>query len=399
MTAPLGALAHLSGRSTLRWLGLMSGTSCDGIDAALVEVEERAGALPRARVVGGAVEPFRREVEEALLAALESGAPVEDAALWDSRLGRHFADAALGLERRFGPADAIALSGHTFAHLPNAEPRATLQLGSPAIVAARTGRMVVAGFRAADVALGGEGAPLVPAADRILFGEAERDVAVLNLGGISNLTWLPRGFGEPRASDSGPGNLVLNAVVRAARGAPFDRDGCIAARGRPHRALAERWLEERFFGGELRSTGREEFGERWVAAHAAELGELTLEDRLATLVLWIARAVALVLARVAGGASRAGARTRLLVGGGGAHHRELIGAIGAEIGLEPEILTREGHGVEADLREAAAFALLGNEWLRGRPGSFPGTTGAREAGPLGSLWLPGGCFGPSEDLE
>lgn len=393
MATPAAALAALTERPALRWLGLMSGTSCDGVDAALVEVVERTGArpseLPRARVLGGNVVPFDHAFRAALLDALTTPASLADAAPWDTRLAERFAGAALEVAERYGGADAIALSGHTFVHLGRAATRATLQLGNPALVAERCRLPVVAGFRAADLAAGGEGAPLVPAGDRILFGDPERDVAVLNLGGIANITWLPRGGGEPRALDCGPCNLVLNEAIRVGSGGAifYDPNGEVAARGRAHPKLTDRWLEHEFFRGDARSTGREEFGEAWIAEHAGDLEPLGLEDRLATLVLWIARAIGLAIERLA---PRVPTETapRLLAGGGGAHHRSLVAAVARVSGLAPEVLSAERHGVSADLREAAAFALLGNEWIRGRAGSFPGTTGVRTAGAIGSLWLP-----------
>lgn len=387
MSRAPGLLARLEVLNTTTWLGLMSGTSGDGIDAALVILEERAEATPRVVSVDGLTVPFPEPLSVQLIADLVTPPDIETAAIWDARLGERFADAARGAAERLGDADAIALSGHTFVHLPEHHPRTTLQLGSPALVAERTGLPVVSGFRAHDVARGGEGAPLVPAGDRILFGTADRGVAVVNLGGIGNITWLPRGSGEPRALDTGPANLILNRMVLEGTGGerPMDVDGALGARGTVRRELMEPWMDHPFLGDpEARSTGREQFGERWVEEHREQLRGFCLEDRLATAVAWIAATVALGLRRLAGEEPVG----RILVGGGGAHNRALLRALQTTLPGPVECLSAERHGVDGDLREAAAFAVLGHEWLRGRPGSFPGTTGCLRAGPLGSVTLP-----------
>lgn len=388
---PLASLVSLRARRRRTWLGLMSGTSCDGIDAALVTIEE-TDTLPRVLDVTGRVFPFADGFGEELRTDLAGSLSVERAARWDARLAEQFAEAAHAALREVS-ADAIAMSGHTFAHLPNATPPTTLQLGNPAVVARRTGLPTVAGFRASDIARGGEGAPLVPAGDRILFGEAERNVVVLNVGGISNATWLPRGFEAPAAADCGPGNLVLDRAYRLLASTPgrgYDVDGRLASTGRPHAACVERWLDHPFLttsdaGEWRRSTGREEFGEPWVDDRIESLRELGPADALATLVDWIARCIQRSLIRLGACLGTAGASPdRLLVGGGGAHHLALVRAIAEHTGAKVEPLDSTQHTVGADLREAAAFALLGNEWLMGRPGSFPNTTGCADPGPLGA---------------
>lgn len=379
---------QLCERRSVRWCGLMSGTSADGIDAAVVEFSE--GEL-RPRVLGGVTIPFSAAVTERLIDDLRQPPSVETAAAWDRELAHAFAEAALRAREEVGDFDAVALSGHTFAHLPQLP--STLQLGNPALVAQRLDRPVVAGFRATDVARGGEGAPLVPAADRKFFGEPNETVVVLNVGGISNLTWLPAGYAmEPRARDCGPGNLVLNAVIQRGTDGrePYDRDGRRAAAGGIDAARVSGWLDHPFYASERRSTGREDFGESWVEAHAAQPEDRTsMNDTLASLCDWIAQSVARswqILARSA--APDEASPQRCLIGGGGAHHDFLRDRIQRHLGVEVTPLTEARFGVSADLREAAAFAALGQEYLHGRPASFPGTTGCDTSGPLGALWLP-----------
>ncbi len=373
------------------WLGLMSGTSCDGIDAVRLTLEEAESGPRRIECRGGTI-PFEPDFARALREVLVEGGSAAECARWDARLGERFAAAARHAIEERGPVDGIALSGHTFAHLSAESPRSTLQLGSPAIVAERTGRPVLGGFRAMDVARGGEGAPLVPAGDRVLFGALGARVAVINIGGISNVTWLVRGE-EPQAIDCGPGNLVLDAVHRAARpdGEGFDRGGCLALRGRVDADWLARVGEPalRAAGGgdgARRTFGREEFGEAFARSAAGDLDRLPLEDRLATLAAWITGAIAAALERLAG----ADPLDRVLIGGGGAANEALRAGLQESLGVEIEPLQQEVHGVSADLREAAAFATLCHEWVCGRPGSFPGTSGAAAVPGLGSWTLPCG---------
>ena len=378
----LDGIAALRARDSVTWLGLMSGTSLDGIDGAMVEVHERDGAA-HPRLVDGETFPFPRELARDLATALPTPATTwAEVSEWHARLGDAFAAVA----RRYADrVDAIALSGHTFWHAPDVARRSTLQLGDPARVAAATRRPVVAEFRASDVAAGGEGAPLVPVGDQAFFGAGPLPAVVINLGGISNFTWIDPPH-PPVAADGGAANLVLNRVIATATDGrePFDRDGAIAATGRVHHDLLRAWLDDPFLVDRgWRSTGRERYGEAWADAKAETLSRLPLADRLATLVEWIAvtleRRVRLFV-----GERRP---ERAWVGGGGAYHGPLVAALERAFGVAVEPLDRVRHGVSADLREAAAFAVLGHEWLQRRPGSYPTTTGTPVATPLGSLWL------------
>jgi anhydro-N-acetylmuramic acid kinase len=384
----LAALAALAARGSAAWLGLMSGNSADGIDAARVELEETSGGA-RVRSVRGETFPFPPEFSAEFRRVLESPGDFATAARFDRILGERFAAAAERAIERFGPVDAIAVSGHTFSHRPADEPPSTLQLGSACFVAERTGLPVLAGFRAADLARGGEGAPLVPAGDRVLFGGLAETVAVVNIGGISNATWLEHDA-PPRAADAGPGNLLLDGAYRRGRpgGGDHDDGGEIAASGRADPECLARWSAAQAARSDAagrRSFGREEFGAAWLERERDGLARLSLPDRLRTLCAWIADEIARTTRRLGGGRTP----ERLLVGGGGARNRTLLAEIARAAGQRPEPLEAAAHGVDLHLREAAAFAILGHEWLYGRPGSFPGTTGTGRAAPLGTLYLPG----------
>ncbi|MDX1648588.1 MAG: anhydro-N-acetylmuramic acid kinase [Myxococcota bacterium] len=379
----------------MRVIGLMSGTSADAVDAALVEWPD-----------GEAVRPFRllQWREEPLPAALQqrihdlaggrlaAGDVLAELASLDVELGERFAAAAAALAEEAGVAlaqvDAVASHGQTVAHHP--ERRATLQIGDPSVIAERTGCTTVADFRPRDLAAGGEGAPLAPFFHHAaLSGEGE-DRVVLNLGGIANVTWLP-GDGDAdavRAFDVGPANALLDGVVSlwTAGRARLDRDGARAAAGR----VRDGWLDALLDDDYLRrpppkSTGRERYGlaeaEAWVARARRE--EAGLEDLLATLVAFAAEAVARALRDFL---PRPPAR--VLLGGGGARNPVLVEALRARLGgaaVEPTDAT----GVPADAVEAMAFSLMGRNALLGLPNHLPRCTGAAGPRVLGEL-VPGG---------
>ncbi len=384
------ALLTLRERGSSVWLGLMSGTSGDGIDAARVELEETSSG-PKVVSIAGETIPFDPDLSVALRRVLESAGDFTAAARWDRLLGERFADAAARAIAHHGPVDAIALSGHTFSHRPSEASPATLQLGSPHCVSERTGRPVLFGFRAADLARGGEGAPLVPAGDRVLFGHLGNPIAVVNIGGISNVTWIARGE-DPAAADAGPGNLLLDGVYRGcdAEGGQFDRDGALAETGTVDRATLARYIDsiprDRF----RRSYGREEFGAGWLSREHDQMTDQRTPDLLATLCAWISHEIARTIDELGVGRLP----ERVLVGGGGAHHRRLLTELSLAVRAPVERLREQEHGVDADLREAASFAILGHEWLYDRAGSFPGTTGVERAAPLGA-WV----FAPPSTFE
>jgi anhydro-N-acetylmuramic acid kinase len=363
-------------------VGLMSGTSLDGVDAALVEIDGPESLRLRAFHT----RPYSEEQSSAVRAAIQAGAP-RDLALLHVGLGHRLADAVGELLERSGTAAAqlgfIASHGQTVWHEPG---RATLQLGDPAILAERFGVRVVSDFRSRDVAAGGQGAPLVPLADAMLFGHAERGRALLNVGGMANVTWVPRrgSLEGVVAFDTGPGVAVMDAVTRLVDpGAGYDRGGERAARGNAHAALLAELLAHPFFSEEPpRSTGRETFGDPYAAELVRRLreAEAGADDCVATALELTTCSVALGLERWL----PEGGERDVLISGGGARNPALMQRLGAL--LEGwDVKPFEAEFFDGDAKEAAVFAYLGWRTLEGLAGNVPAATGAEGPRVLGSV--------------
>ncbi len=366
----------------------MSGTSLDGVDAALIEIEEEDDAL-RWTVLGARTTPYDEARRERIRQGILDGSASRLCRL-HADVGEWLADAALRLLSELGvdPGEVAAVGSHgqTVWHEPPAEGRrgATLQLGCGATVAERTGIAVVSDFRSRDVAAGGHGAPLVPYADSVLFTVPGRARALQNVGGMANVTWLGPD-GEVEAFDTGPGNALIDyAAQQATAGAErYDRDGRLAAAGREDPALLARLLDHPFFREEPpRSTGREVFGERLVDQITAGLepgaeGEWT--SAIATLTRLTARSI--------GNAYRTWILPRgldeVFLLGGGARNPTLVQMIREELEGTP-VEAGEALGIDPDAREAVAFAVLAWAHLTGRSGNVPGATGAGGPRVLGS---------------
>jgi len=378
--------------SIVKVVGLMSGTSMDGIDAALLELRGTPADAEWA-LLAFRSEPYPDERRGRIKECVERGTP-ELLCRLHAELGEWLAQATLALldEAGLAPSQVAAVGshGHTIWHLPPAAGRrgSTLQVGDAATLAERTGIDVVSDFRTRDVAAGGQGAPLVPFADRIMFAVGDRQRALQNLGGIGNVTWLPlRGSPEPLlAFDTGPGNVLLDLAAERATGGRLrcDRDGLLAAGGRVDDALLGRLLDDPFFDLEPpRSTGRESFGHAFIEPLVAEFerrGEKGWADLLATLTAFTAESVGRAYRRWV---IPRGVDEVVLTGGGG-KNPELVRRIRAE--LDPIPLAPEGAlGLSSDAREAAAFAVLAWTHLLGAAGNVPEATGAEGPRVLGSL--------------
>lgn len=360
-------------------VGLMSGTSLDGIDAALVRLEPRAVGydleLLRARTT-----PFPRRLAALLREALPPGEPSpRTVALLDALLGRAFGRAAANVAAG-RPIDFVASHGLTLYH--DGASHRTMQIGDPYAIRARAGATVVFDFRRADCAAGGQGAPLVPFADALLFGESEWTTVALNLGGIANVTIVPaRDSREAvRAWDTGPGMMLIDAFVRARHVGRWDEGGALAARGTVHDSVLRELLANEYF--ELappKSTGRERFGEAFFARHAAALAPLDTPDGCATLCALTVESIARELER------HGPARGRVIASGGGTHNATLLRMLSERLGSNFEVIVSAELGVDPDAKEAVAFAVLGYEALRGRAVGLPSVTGAREAAVLGAI--------------
>jgi anhydro-N-acetylmuramic acid kinase len=380
----------------VRIVGLMSGTSLDGVDAALVEVEGTGEADVTARVVRSLTVEYPPARREAIHAAIVAGSAEALCGL-HADLGEWLAEAAIRVCEAAGVAldsvDAIGSHGQTVWHRPpSAQTRgATLQLGDAATIAERTGVAVVSDFRTRDVAAGGQGAPLVPWVDRVLFAAEGRARALQNIGGIGNVTRVPpRGSAEPVfAFDTGPGNALIDAVVELATDgrAAFDRDGRLAARGEVDEALLAELLRHPYFAAQPpKSTGREEFGRPFVARLVEAVrpeGDRDWLDLAATLTELTARSIAEAYRRwlLPRGVDEA------VITGGGARNPTLVARIRALLDPLP-VLDGAALGIDADAKEAVAFALLAWAHLRGIPANEPGATGAAGPRVLGS-YTPG----------
>jgi anhydro-N-acetylmuramic acid kinase len=376
--APHGPPDH-GGPSHLRpwFLGLISGTSVDGIDAALVRF------APRLEIAAARTFPLSDALAAEVLRVSQSDAhlSLDDLGRLDTRLGEAFAAAADALVRDAGIAKAdiaaIGSHGQTLRHAPSGEAPFTMQVGDAAVIAERTGLATVADFRRRDVAAGGQGAPLVPAFHAAVLADARESRAVLNLGGIANLTLLPP-EGPVRGFDTGPGNGLMDAWCLRERGERYDRGGAFAASGTVDTALlaqlmAEPWL----YLPPPKSTGRDQFHLAWLqpALHGRALAPADVQ---ATLCEFTAASVADALLREQPGVAA------LLACGGGVHNATLMARLRARLpGVRVE--TTAEHGLDPDFVEAAAFAWLASRTLAGLPGNLPSATGARGPRVLGTI--------------
>jgi anhydro-N-acetylmuramic acid kinase len=360
-------------------VGLMSGTSLDGVSAALVLLEPDP---PKAGLVAFHQERYSAAERGAIIDTIARGG-AKELALLDVALAERFASAALQLlaVARMSPRDLsfVASHGQTVWHEPG---KATLQLGSPAVLAERLGVRVVSDFRSRDVAAGGQGAPLVPLADVLLFGHPARGRLLLNLGGMANVTWVPR-RGETEgamAFDTGPGVAVIDAVTRQIDpAAEYDRDGEHARHGRVSaKALAELVGDPYFAAAPPKSTGRERFGQAF-ADRVIELAGAG-NDAVATATALTVESVARAIERW----TPAAPDDELVISGGGARNPALVEQLGARVQPRP-LRSFDELFFNGEAKEAVAFALLGLLALEGKPGNLPAVTGARGMRILGSV--------------
>ncbi|MBI4565913.1 MAG: anhydro-N-acetylmuramic acid kinase [Planctomycetes bacterium] len=362
-------------------VGLMSGTSADGVSAALV----RIGPGRTLRVLAHRTDPLpRRERERLLSLGTATAAELSEA---NFRIGRRFASAARRLLRsaRILPRRVLVIGSHgqTVYHDSG---RHTLQIGEPAVIAEETGIDVVADFRPRDIAAGGQGAPLVPFFDEFVFGHAPRPRALLNLGGIANLT-VVGGRVLPLAFDTGPGNCLIDEAVRLVTGGRrgFDRNGERASRGRVDRDLLLRLFDHPYFSRRPpKSTGRELFGRSYVEGRCGSVLRRRPNDAIATLTYFTARAIAEAIARFVPVPLE-----EVIVSGGGALNSVLTRHLEWMLfpaAVRPSIV----YGVDPMAKEPAAFALLAVEAIRGRTNTLPSATGARRAVIAGKIVRAGG---------
>jgi anhydro-N-acetylmuramic acid kinase len=378
-------------------IGVISGTSADGVDAAACRLEGAPEPGLRPEVLGTAFLPYPAALRERLRRPDRLAVP--ELAGLDFELGERFAEAAADAARAAGHALAefclIGSHGQTVWHDPSGEATgvpATLQIGEPAVIAERTGIPVWSDFRSADVAAGGEGAPFVPYVDRLLFGREDRWTVCLNLGGIANVTLLPPGAGAEAvtAFDTGPANMVLDALAERLLGEPHDREGDRSAAGRPSPARVQAALDDPYFARPApKSTGRERFGAAWTERHFGPLeglGRDAIEERMATALQVTVESVARA---VEGGCGTEPVpdQADVIVAGGGRKNRTLMKELARR--LAPRMVVPvDAFGLDGDFKEAVAFAVLAWASALGRPVNLPSVTGARHAARCGRLSFP-----------
>ncbi|MBL6752591.1 MAG: anhydro-N-acetylmuramic acid kinase, partial [Nevskia sp.] len=369
--------------SATLYLGLMSGTSMDGVDAVLAEFD--AGRFAGLRHTHHL--DYDAGLRGRLLELAHELPPLTLAELGrlEGLVADRFAQAALGVLAAAGlqPAQirAIGSHGQTVFHDPSMEPPATLQLGDPSRIAARTGITTVADFRRRDVALGGQGAPLVPAFHHGVFADAAEPRCVVNLGGIANVTILPDLSGESvRGFDTGPANALMDQWSERHLGKTHDDAGAFAATGRVHAGLLEQLLEDPYFSlPPPKSTGRSYFNLPWAQRRFPELLQLPPADVQATFAELTAASVAGAIADHAPGCRR------VLLCGGGARNDFLVSRLRALL-PRAAVQATDAYGLDADWVEAAAFAWLAMRCLEGLPGNLPAVTGASQPAVLGGIY-------------
>lgn len=380
-------------------VGLMSGTSADGIDAALVQIEERPGeeglAITTLSYVATPYEPQLRDEVFELFSP--STSTVDKICRMNVLLGEEFARATLKVIEAAGlspeQVHLVGCHGQTIHHLPASH--ATLQIGEAAVIAQRTGITTVSNFRARDMAAGGEGAPLVPYFDWLVFRHPERTRVLQNIGGIANMTVLPKGccLEDVYAFDNGPGNMIIDYMVSSMTCGKmrYDEDGAIARKGRIHQELLNELMSHPFvLRKPPKTSGREEFGAEFTQDLMGRWKERGLadEDMVATATAFTAQAITWHLKEFVRPQS---GLDEVIVSGGGALNPVLMKAIGD--GVAPvRVVRAEDYGVSSDGKEAIAFAVLAYETVRGRAANVPRATGASQPVLLGCI-TPGrlGC--------
>jgi anhydro-N-acetylmuramic acid kinase len=378
-------------------VGLMSGTSLDGIDAVLVRIRGH-GTSTRFEQLAFGTFPFPKGVRRFLLKNSDpETSRVDDIARLNFLLAELYADAVRALVRRAGrkmsDISLIGSHGQTIHHLPKPTIlfgrtlRATLQIGDPSVLATLTGVPTVGDFRVADMAVGGQGAPLVPYIDWLLFRSKSVNRLLLNIGGIANVTVLPKDCSADSvfAFDTGPGNMVVDSLMHEFYGKPFDQDGATAMRGDIALELFNLMRKHPYLkAGPPKSTGREEFGKEFIRSILRHASGYDREDIVATAAQFTAYAVFDGYRRFV--AKRMSA-DEVIVSGGGARNRFLVDELKRYF-TRTKVRVVDEFGMSADAKEAICFAILANETMAGNPTNLPRVTGARRHVVLGKICTP-----------
>ncbi len=397
MNALFSSLCSLSPETPRHVVGLMSGTSFDGVDAVCTRLTGSGDTL-RVETVAAHHAPYSNALQHHLHTVSTRKTSIDDIAALHGHLVTRYAEAVRTLMQQTDhPLSDVALvgvHGQTIAHVPTSRSdsfsgRGTLQLGAPGALAAELDRPVIGDFRPADMALGGQGAPIIPYFDYAVLGDAQETRLMLNLGGIANVTVVPAGAArtEVRAFDTGPANMVLDALADALFDAPYDANGHHAASGTALPGLVADLLADDFFQQPPpRSTGRRQFGADYAQRLWAQVrtGNGSRHDALATAVLLTASSIYQAYAQFIRTDTPA---DRVLVSGGGVHNAALMQALRNAFAPIPVVSTASV-GIDPDMKEAIGMAVLAHEWTHGTATALPSVTGATRAARLGGLHLP-----------
>lgn len=389
-------LTDLINKESKLVIGLMSGTSADGIDAVLVRISGH-GPSTKVKQLAFISPAYSEEVRRRILTVAEGKfGGAKELCLMNALLGHLFAETCLTLCQKAGvkpsDIDLVGSHGQTVWHIPAAEDylgysmRGTLQIGDPSEINEKLGCPVVSDFRVRDMAAGGLGAPLVPYTEYILYSDPDRNVGLQNIGGIGNITILPKGgkLSDLSAFDTGPGNMIMdNVISRLTKGqSRYDKGGRMAAEGQPNAALLSQLMKDPYFKKlPPKTTGREYFGDPYVdriMALSAKLG-LSDTDLMASVTMFTAQSIAWSVDHLCSVRP-----DRLIVGGGGAQNPTLMTYIQTCL-PDVEVMRNEDLGLDGDSKEAVAFALLANEALYSQPNNAPAATGASHPVVMGKI--------------
>lgn len=362
------------------YIGLMSGTSADGIDAAIVDFSGNKPTL-----VASLYTPHSAELHKLIIELCHPGEnEIERLGTLDTLLGKAFADAALKLlkQEKLKPTDiaAIGCHGQTVRHIP---PTFTLQIGDPNIIAAETGITTIADFRRRDMALGGQGAPLAPAFHDVVFGSANTDRVVVNIGGFANITLIPKDKAAPTIGfDTGPGNVLMDYWVHQHQGSRYDENGAWAKSGKVNAKLLSQMKQDPYFTLPApKSTGREYFHPEWLNKQLAQFGEMIEpQDAQATLNQLTAETIVDAI-------KQHFVKGEIYVCGGGAQNGYLMQTLQTVAGEHFTVDSTETLGVHPDWMEAIAFAWLAKQTLAKEAGNLPSVTGAKQPTVLGGVYF------------
>ncbi|MFF2586285.1 anhydro-N-acetylmuramic acid kinase AnmK [Peribacillus butanolivorans] len=382
-------------------VGLMSGTSLDGIDAALVRVNN-TGLKTEIEMIEFITYPFPKDIEKEIMQSLSvETSNVQLICSLNFKLGKLFSDATKEVCEKAGlpieQLDLIGSHGQTIYHQPLQEQNwvpSTLQIGEPAVIAHDTNTIVISNFRTMDMAAGGQGAPLVPFTEYILYRSETKGRLLQNIGGIGNVTVLPNqaSLNDMYAFDTGPGNMIIDEVCRQLFNLRYDEGGKIAKQGLINEELLSYCFSHPYImSPPPKSTGRELFGRQYVVKLLKMFESLPSQDILATVTMFTAKSI------VENYRAYIFPKTKIeevIIGGGGSYNKTLLEMIQSLLGNSIQVLTQEELGYSSEAKEAVAFALLANETFHGNPSNVPKATGAKNDVILGNITFP-----PSKSLN